>query len=383
LVRALAPPGRPFLLVLDNLHHADDASLRLVARLLQPAEVPGLLVLACLRDDLPQPPALTRLLADLTAADRPALVLPLAPLSPADTRALVAAALTWPSGQAEALAEFLHARADGNPLFTRALLRWLHEQQLLRLDLEAGAWRWDAERSAAASPGDDVGALLAGKLGELGPPARAALELAACLGARFSARRIAAVLEDSPQDTAAALAEAQARGLIQPVAGDGDGEPLLEFAHDRVRQAAYDLADRPRQRALHLRLGRSMLADDPARGEGDALFAITAHLNHAAETSDGPPLLHDPHERLRLAELNLAAARRALQATAFASAALYCRHGCELLPAEVWTRHYELGFRLHCLRMQCEHLAGDIPAALAQFEPLLRHARDDHDRAEI
>ena len=382
LVRALAPANRPFVLVLDDLQHADHASLRLVLRLLQPGEVPGLLVVACVRDDALGSPALLELQAALAAAHRPAEILALEPLSLADTTALVAATLAWPSGQAHELASFLHARADGNPLFTRALLRWLHEQGLLHLDLEAGAWRWDAERSAATSPGDDVGALLAGKLADLDPPVRAALELAACLGTRFSPRRIAAVLEDSPQDTAAALAEAQARGLVQPVAGAG--EALLEFAHDRVRQAAYALADPPRLRTLHLRLGRSMLADDPAHGEGDSLFTITTHYNHAADIPDGgDDLLPDPHERLRLAELNLAAARRALQATAFAAAALYCRHGCALLRPDAWTHHYALCFALHGLRMQCEHLAGNIPVALAQFEPLLRHARDDLDRAEI
>ncbi|MBL9106151.1 MAG: AAA family ATPase [Myxococcales bacterium] len=378
LVRALAAPGRPLVLVLDDLQWSDAATLHLVEQLLTSGELPHLLIVGTVRDDELGPDhPLRRLAADL-AAERVAL----GPLAPTAIAALIADALTWPSEQAEPLARFVHERTDGNPLFVRSVLRWLHERGLLRFAAAAGAWTWDEAAARGAGPGDDLGALLTRKLGELSPPARAALELAACIGGRFSPRRLAAVLGDSPDAVAGALAEARAHGLVQPVdpgerpARDDDAAADLEFVHDKIQQAAYALADEPRRRAHHLRIGRILLAADPA-AEGDALFAVTGHFNLAAD------LLTDPDERLRVAEHNLAAARRARQANAFAAAAQHARQGVALLPGDAWAARYALCFALHCERMECEHLAGDHASARAQFEPLLRRARDDLDRVRV
>ncbi len=379
LVRALAAPGRPLVLVLDDLQWSDAATLYLVEILLTSGELPHLLILGSVRDDELGPlHPLHRLAAEL-GAERIAL----GPLDLRATTALIATAIAWPLGQAEPLARLVHERTDGNPLFVRTVLRWLHEQGLLRFDLEAGAWTWDAARTRSASPGDDLGALLTRKLAGLSPPARAALELAACIGNRFAHRRLVAVLGDSSEAVAIALAEALDCGLVQRVRAlddsreQGAPELILEFAHDKIQQAAYALADEPRRRAHHLRIGRSMLATDPAAAEGDAVFAVTGHFNLAAS------LLVDPAERLRLARLNLVATRRARQANAFAAAAQHARQGIGLLPGDPWSAHYALSFALHCERMESEHLAGDHEAALAQFEPLLRHARDDFDRVAV
>ncbi len=376
LVRALAAPGRPLVLVLEDLQWSDAATLQLVELLLGSGELPHLLILGTVRDDEPGPLHPVIRLAAALAAESIAL----GPLALGETAALIAATLSWSLEQVEPLARLVHERTEGNPLFVRSLLRWLHEQGLLRFDLEAGAWTWDAERTRVTSPGDDLGALLTRKLGGLSPSTRAALELAACIGNRFAPRRLAAVLGDSLESVTAALAEALDRGLVQPVAAldrQDNAEPVLEFVHDKIQQAAHALADEPRRRAHHLAIGRSMLATDAAAAEGDAVFAVTSQYNLAAA------LLTDPAERLRLASLNLAATRRARQANAFAAAAQHARQGLGLLPADAWTRHYPLCFALHCERMECEHLAGDHAAAHAQFEPLLRHARDDLDRVEV
>ena len=368
LVQALAAPGRPLVLVLDDLQWSDAATLDLVRLLLTSGELPRLLIVGTVRDDELGPDHPLRRLADELAAER----VELGPLAPAATAAMIADTLAWPPDQADALARFVHERTDGNPLFARSVLRWLHERALLRFDLEAGAWTWDAERSRTAGPGDDLGALLTRRLDDLSSAARAALELAACIGSRFSPRRLAAVLGASPDAVADALAEARERGLVQPVDA---AEPALEFVHDKIQQAAYALADEPRRRAHHLRIGRILLAADAA-ADAD-VFAVTGHFNLAA------PLLTDPAERLLVAGRNLAASRRARQANAFAAAAQHTRQGIGLLPADAWTAHYPLCFALHCERMECEHLAGDHAAARAQFEPLLRHARDDLDRVRV
>jgi hypothetical protein len=306
----------------------------------------------------------------------------LAPLTIADTAALVAATLAWSVEQARPLARFIHARSDGNPLFVRSLLRWLHEQQLLRFDGEAGAWHWDAGQAASAGVDEDLGALLTRKLAELSPPPAprsssppASATASPPPGSRLSSGTGARTpTPRSPRRSPAASCSAsQALADDDP---DADPEPTLEFAHEHVQQAAYALAEPARRVHLHLRLGRSLLADDPT-GAGESLFAITGHLNLAAA------LIDDPREQLHLAELNLAAARRARQATAHAVAAQHVAHGCALLPTTPGPPTMRCASR-------CTASAWSASTSPATSRPrwpassrCSHSARDDLDRGEI
>src|SRR5690606_29157034 len=114
----------------------------------------------------------------------------------------------------------------------------------------------------------------------------------------------------------------------------------LRFAHDRVQQAAYALtpeADRP---ALHLRVGRHLLARPSADEVTSEIFDIVGHFNR------GLPLVDTWEERLSLARLNLRAAERAQGASAFDAAHTYYKTGADLLAADGWSRARELAFAL-------------------------------------
>ena len=70
------------------------------------------------------------------------------------------------------------------------------------------------------------------------------------------------------------LREALRSELILPV-----DEAHFKFLHDRVQQAAYSLlnaADRP---ALHLKIGRLLLANTSEPDRAEHLFEMLNHLN--------------------------------------------------------------------------------------------------------
>ncbi|MDC0674479.1 AAA family ATPase [Nannocystis radixulma] len=365
LVRVFAGPDAPLVLAVDDLQWADPASVRLLDELAREPGLDHLLLVGCYRDDeLAAGHPLRGLAADLRVH--------LGPLAAADVAQLIGETLAWPEGQAEALAAVVAANTDNNPLFVRAYLRWLFDQGLLVWSPEHEGWAWDAARTARAAPGDDIVALMTRRLAALDPDVRAALEAAACIGARFDVARLAGLLGRDPAAVKAALAQAIERNLV--LAADTD---VYEFVHDRVQQAAYAALAPAERLRLHLALARGLLRDAAPPVLEDMLFEIVGHYNLAAAG------LADPDERLRLAELDLAAGRKARGAAAFASAVQLLRQGIDALPDDAWSTHYPLAFALHRDCMECEHFAGDPDAAEARFAPLLARARDDVDRAAV
>ena len=123
---------RPLLLLLEDLHWADDASLDLLRVLARSLLAWPVLVLATYRAD-----ELTRrhpLYATLPLLDRESPVARLSPrpLNGEAIAALVRARYPLADGDAERLVAYLDQRSEGNPLFVAQLLRALEEREILR-----------------------------------------------------------------------------------------------------------------------------------------------------------------------------------------------------------------------------------------------------------
>ena len=76
------------------------------------------------------------------------------------------------------------------------------------------------------------------------------------------------------------------------------------FAHDRVREAATELAPPAGRPATHLHIARQLLRRTPETALDEVVFEIVHHLEAA------PLEVTDPDERRRAASLCLAAAAR-------------------------------------------------------------------------
>src|SRR6266702_2284146 len=114
----------PLLLLLDDLHWADTATLDLLCYVAQHQAVSRLCILGAYRsDELPSHSALERSILDLTRS-RQLMVLALRPLPEADVDKLITALLGVPPHPT--LSQLLWKQSEGNPFFLEELLReWL------------------------------------------------------------------------------------------------------------------------------------------------------------------------------------------------------------------------------------------------------------------
>ncbi|MGZ6971954.1 MAG: ATP-binding protein, partial [Thermoanaerobaculia bacterium] len=269
------------------------------------------------------------------------------------------------------LARLVHEKTAGNPFFAIQFLTTLHEEGLLERDRGAAEWCWDVAKIHKKGFTDNVVDLMVRKIKRLPPATQEALKLAACVGSTTSLHTLAVISDRSDEETERDLADAVREGLVLRL---GD---VYTFLHDRVQQAAYALIGDDEKKAVHLQIGRLLLASLAPRSVEERIFDVVSQLDH------GVDLVTDPAERDELARLNILAGRRAKAAIAYASARSYFAVAASLLPEGAWQSRYEVLFPLFVERAECEYLCGAFEQAEVLFEVLLAQARSDVDKAMV
>src|SRR5262245_23320895 len=118
----------------------------------------------------------------------------------------------------------------------------------------------------------------------------------------------------------------------------------------------------------NLKIGPLLLKQTPLEKRGESIFEIVNQFNRGAS------LIISQDEREQLAELNLAAGKRAKASSAYASALMYFTAGAALLPEEAWERRQGLAFELELHPADCEVYAGTLQAAEERLAALATRA---------
>ena len=222
----------------------------------------------------------------LRDADLPLETLALEPLDDTGLTQLVADAVRVPTILGRDLAALVLEKTGGNPFFVQRFLQSLANGGHLHFVEPMGAWQWDTEAIRSLDITDNVVEFLVRQLLELPEEARALLQVAACLGNRFSLDALDRVADRSEAERVALLATAIEAGQILPIGsgwrrlaaggiepGDAHSEDLdFRFAHDRVQQAAYSLLSEPRRAELHHRIGLAAAARLDAQADASLVF---------------------------------------------------------------------------------------------------------------
>jgi predicted ATPase/signal transduction histidine kinase len=364
-IAVFARPEHPLALFLDDLQWLDDATLDLLADILVEGDIRHLLLIGAYRDnevDATHP--LMRKLDAIRGAGAVVHDIVLAPLSYGDLGQLIGDSLRCEPQRAGPLVQLLQEKTGGNPFFASQFLYALADEALLSFDRTDTRWSWDLGRIHAKHYTDNVVDLMIVKLNRLPVETLAVLRQLACVGFEAELAFLATICQTSEEELHKSLWEAvRSRLLLR-------SENLYTFPHDRIQEAAYSLVPEEARAEAHLRIGRLLLAHTPPDKREEVLFDIVNQFNRGAE------LITTEDERFQLAELNLAAGKRAKASTAHASALAYFIAGRLLLTTECWERRADLIFQLELHRAECEFLTGEPAVAAERLEMLRTRAAD-------
>ena len=379
--KALCRPEHPVVLFIDDCQWADSASLDLLERLQVGSALRYLLVIASYRNnEVDDSHPLAAALAGLRRQAVPVEAVEIFNLAVKDVRELLADTLKPLADHLDGLAELLCRRTAGNPFFLRAFLTFLYEQRLLWLDPSHGSWHCNLREIGESELPADAVQLFAGKLAGLSPSSRKLLVQAACLGNRFDLSTLELISDLSADQARSTLAPALAQGLVLPV----DDAPLpggIQFLHDQVQQAAYSLIPAEELPKFRLEIGRLLLARFSPEQLSERALQVADHLNA------GQPLIQDPEEQVRVVEVNMRAARKAREATAYRTALQFHRATAFFLSLpgfaeRFWRERHDLAFPLFLERAESEFLEGDRGEAEHCVQQAVAHAACAIEKAE-
>lgn len=229
----------PVLLVVDDLHWADQVTVSVCHRLARSSAQRPLLFIGAMRP-LPRRDDLRALRRAVSRAE----LLRLGPLDDAAVRGLVA---DLSGGRPGPQLARLAADAAGNPLYLTELVYALDRGGSLRVS-----------SGAAELAGGHVPATLSEAINDrldfLDHPTRQLLQAAALLGGEFTVHDLTVVTDRRPGELASALADARAAGVLV------ESGPRLAFRHPLIRTVLYEGLPAPVRQAWHCDAARALHA---------------------------------------------------------------------------------------------------------------------------
>jgi predicted ATPase len=252
--------ARPWVLVLEDVHLADDASLDVLLRLAREGAVPRALVVLTLRP-VPYRPALSPVIAAWTRAG--ARYVELRPLS---SSAVVELGERLAGGALGPSLRGTLSMTGGNPRLVADVVRTAQAAQALSAVGGVQDGVLDTSGSGWLEP---LATLVRSRLDYLGPDVLELLRQASVLGASFVVSDLASLVGDPVPDCWRTLRHGLAAGVVR---ARGD---RLVFRHELVRAALYDGLDPTRRRALHARAAWAL------REAGAPVEIVSGHLERA------------------------------------------------------------------------------------------------------
>jgi DNA-binding SARP family transcriptional activator len=270
--------GAGGVLLVDDLHWADEASLDLLTYLVRRLETRPLSVVVTWRAErVPADHRLRRLAADAARAGA-ATVLSLRRLQAAEVAELLRAVSQSAAAVPEAVAGPLYAETQGLPFF---IVEYLREM------LSRGT-----DELPRSLPGG-VRALLHSRVAAVSETGAQVLAASAAVGRPVDFDTLRDASGRAEEEAVAAVEELLAHGLLREVPGgdpwEGAAGVTFEFTHDRLRELVYEETSLVRRRLLHRRVAEALRArgrSHVARGAGALASQIAQHYQIAGQDAD-------------------------------------------------------------------------------------------------
>ncbi|MBO0790397.1 MAG: tetratricopeptide repeat protein [Ktedonobacteraceae bacterium] len=279
----------PLLLVLDDLHWADDSSLELLTYLTHHLQKQSILLVGTCRDgELPPQHKLNTLITDLRR-EQTITTLGVQPLTPSQISVL----LSHLPGE---VIEHIQKQADGNPFFAEELARYEsgisfydHPPQQrgpasTRNGAGAAKHQQASRRSQAQLP-EAIAAVLERRMSRLSTNCQNLLGRAAVLGGSFELSHLLPMASEFSEDGILDLLEEALQAGLITEAGNG-AHITYHFWHPLIISHLYSRTSAARRAQLHRRAAEAIKTAYPSLQQKKAA-AIVYHLCH------GGGSLHD------------------------------------------------------------------------------------------
>jgi predicted ATPase/class 3 adenylate cyclase len=305
---------QPVVMLLEDIHWADDSSLDVLEQMLRMLPRHRMLVICAARPTLfERRPHWASNQAFHTRLD-------LSPLSQPDSQTLVDEILQKVDAVPAALRDLVVSNAAGNPFYMEELLKMLIEDGVVVKEPER--WRVNSARLASVRVPPTLTAVLQARFDMLPNHEKVTLQRASVFGLTFWAEAVNFIAQDPElSDATPALAALNGREMVfQSETSTFATTDEYIFKHALLRDATYESVLKRDRRIYHARAAGWLLRHSSAR-ETELVGMIAEHLERSAQAEQAVQYLSR-------------AGAGALRTYAYREAADYLKRALVLLPAE-------------------------------------------------
>ena len=413
-LRSICSYQKPVVLWFDDLHLADPDSLAIFKYLSNDPEATNLLVIASFEDHAHE--AMGKVSTILEAIDQAkTTMIRLENLPQQSINHMISDVMDMDAKLTKKLARGVYKQTKGNAFFVIQFLELIQELGLLQFDVETQQWRWDLKIIKEATSilkkvedsSDKANYAVSGRLSHLPYTSKMVLSTAALLGqSNFDIKVMAWLLKDKKLTNENAPEKGSCRSLekatsfmsammssLRGFECNGDPENDIRdtlvalekigmveqlnknqyrFPHDSIQQGAYFLLPEESNRhTKHWKIGQYLkqLLDKRMLEDDSQFFIMIDQLNR------GSVCAIDEEERLELSSLNLRAAYKAKERSAFACAAQYAHYGAAYLGESKWDAHRALSLKLENLAAEMALSSGDNESCLDATQEAIQNGQ--------
>jgi len=326
----------PLLLVIDDLHWADEGTSSLIAHLVRSLPERPLMIIGTYRDSEWNPKGPLAALLDDLVRNQMLEPIALGGLTEEDVGEMIQA-LSGHTPPAP-IRSFINAGTEGNPFFVEELYRDLAESGKL---LDSTGQFQEHLIPADLSVPWNLRVVIGGRLARRSEESLKVLRTAAVLGRSFNFALLEAATGTGEDALLDCVEEAEWAGLIVLVERYPDAQ--FKFSHELIRQAVLDRLSAPRRQRLHLQVANAIERIHAAELE-DHADELAHQLWHAGKAAEAG----------RTVRYLSMAAKQAINRSVYPEAITHLKRGLDLLRiqpsrsanAQELALHLDLGRKL-------------------------------------
>jgi tetratricopeptide (TPR) repeat protein len=271
---------KPLVLILEDLHDADQGTLGMLIKFSRNLKNKRLLLIGTYRDiEVDRNHPLSSSLAELKRLPNFSRVI-LRGLNADEVRRMSVGIVgeQVPFG----LTEAVHRKTEGNPLFVQEVMRHLAEEGVF--EGEKGRWQSSKDRRLEFQIPDGLRDVIGKRLSSLSVTCNRVLSIAAVIGQNFCLEVLQKVADVPDDDLFKALEDAGKAAVIEEFAGSG-AVVNYRFVHAFFRQTLYEEIIAPRRIRFHRQAARVLEKIHKNRREEHAA-ELAEHYSHSTSSAD-------------------------------------------------------------------------------------------------
>jgi predicted ATPase len=373
-VEELCSKKHPLVLLVDDWQWLDPSSLALLHAVSSSRKVSGFMLLGtCRGNEVGVGDDLSYVLRSLEENSKVFITdIQVGDLGHTAVNEIIADLLGSEPMEVASLALKVHELTHGNGFFVQQCLMTLHDQGLLYFRNKK--WRWEEssiDKSNLSQGSARIPGFTIERASLTSPAVKRVLQVAACLGSRFSRQHVQLAVDSQGADIDEAFLILVQKGVLTK----RQSRYTYKWSHDRFQHAAYTLIPEGKRAEYHVSIGRRLLHKF---SEADLLQNTLLVTNQLLFDVS---FLRDDKERRDAAALFCAAGYRAAQSSAFEESARYFRAGIDMLPpATQWEELYSLTLRLYDGAAEMEFCLGNTKRVDDLAATVIEHARSMKDK---